>query len=142
MYALRTCYIQTYLIFNMIHWSHSVIFIQLTADEIKCCNILLLKTGNSTVTLISNLRIYLTLVNEYLLFAHFFSSFICFIYYIVQSNISICLSTFMFSYNKRLWVQVSYFAIEKITKSRSIELTVIKRRNFFFWLNFYFIPQS
>jgi len=36
------------------------------------------ETENSTVThVISNLRIYLKLVNEYLFFAHFFSSFIC-----------------------------------------------------------------
>ena len=36
----------------------------------------------------------------------------------------------MFSYFKRLWVQVSYFATGKITEGRSIKLAVIKRRNF------------
>ncbi len=36
----------------------------------------MLKTENDTViSVISNLRIYPTLVNEYLLFAHFFPSF-------------------------------------------------------------------
>ncbi len=36
----------------------------------------MLKTENDTViSVISNLRIYSTLVNEYLLFAHFFSFF-------------------------------------------------------------------
>ncbi len=34
------------------------------------------------------------------------------------------------SYTKRLWARVSYFATGKITESRSIELAVIKRRNF------------
>ncbi len=38
------------------------------------------ETENSTVThVISNLCIYSKLVNEYLFFTHFFSSFICFI---------------------------------------------------------------
>jgi len=36
----------------------------------------------------------------------------------------------VFSYFKRLWVQVSYFATGKITEGRSIKLAVIKRRNF------------
>ncbi len=95
-----------------------------------------LETGNSTVTLVSNLRIYPALVDGYLPFAHFFPSSVCSTYYIVQSNISICLSTLVSSYSKRLWARVSYSATGKITKGRSIELTVTKRRK-----NFPFRPK-
>ncbi len=97
-----------------------------------------LKTENSTVILISNLRIYSTLVNEYLFFAHFFSSFICFIYDIVQS---IYLHVYLLScscISRDYEFKLALLSLsQKITKNRSIELTVIKINEFFlYWSSF------
>ncbi len=59
----------------------------------KCFLLKMMKTENDTVTsVISNLRIDSTLVNEYLLFAHFFSFFFICMLYLLHSLVKyICM---------------------------------------------------